>query len=460
MKFDTIIKNGTVVFPDREEKANIGIKDGKIAAVMACGEDCDGAYGEAAETVDARGLYVLPGVVDAHVHLCGPGRDGWEGFETGTKALAAGGTTCFVDMPLNNLPATTDGRTMAVKLAYTEGKSHVDYALYGGLVPGNEDRLSELSEAGVPAYKCFVASCGFGVEGDFVNVDDYTLYEGMKELARLGQTLSIHCENAAVCDGLAERARKEGRTDMRAYLDSRPVFAEVEAVRRVLYFGSVTGCRLHFVHLSSPEAVEAVLAAKQSGLSVTIETCPHYLCLTDEDCIRIGADAKCSPPIRSRKTVEGMWEKIMAGEIDVIASDHSPCPADMKAGDDMFTAWGGLSACQNLLDMMFDEAVKKRGLPSWKLMQMLSFRPAEIFGLPGKGSIAVGKDADFVLFNPDCPYTVSEETLFYRHKHSAYLGQTVGCRVVRTYVRGQLAYDGERAEFGEPFGKFLKKNER
>lgn len=449
MVYDKIIKNGRVVLPDQVLSIEIGIKDGKIAAL---GEK----LGQAAEEIDALGMYVLPGVVDAHVHLCEPGRTDWEGFVTGTKALAAGGTTCYVDMPLNNLPATIDGETARLKKQSAEGKNYVDYALYGGLVPHNLGKLHELSEEGAAAYKCFVASCGSGVPGDFKNVDDYALYMGMKELAGLGQTLSIHCENAAVCDGLAYEAQKNGKKDMRAYLDSRPVFAEVEAVRRVLYFGKVTGCRLHFVHLSCAEAVDEVLREKASGMPVTIETCPHYLCLTDEDCIRIGADAKCSPPIRSRECVEKMWEKVFSGEIDVLASDHSPCPFEMKENDgqDMFLAWGGLSACQNTLDLMFDEAVQKRGLSVCALMRMLSTNPARIFGLKNKGGILPGKDADLVFLDPDHSYTLCPDDLYYRHKHSVYVGRTIGCQVNRTYVHGRLVYDREKGIVGKALGKF------
>lgn len=207
MSYDTIIRNGKVVLAEQVINTQIGIKDGKITAL---GEE----LGDASEIIDAGGMYVLPGVVDAHVHLCEPGRTQWEGFITGTKALAAGGTTCYVDMPLNNLPATTDGETVKQKLESAKDKNYVDYALYGGLVPHNVEKLGELDKAGVAAYKCFVSTCGFDVPGDFKDVDDYTLYKGMMALKELGQTLSIHCENAVVCDKMGEAAQKEGKTDV------------------------------------------------------------------------------------------------------------------------------------------------------------------------------------------------------------------------------------------------------
>lgn len=451
MAYDLVILNGKVVLADRVVETAVAVSDGKIAAI---GDVQDGK-----ETVDAKGMYVLPGVVDAHVHLCEPGRTEWEGFETGTKALAAGGTTCYVDMPLNNLPATIDGETARIKLENAQGKNYVDYALYGGLVPHNLDRLEELDAAGVVGYKGFLSTCGFGVPGDFKNVDDYDLYRGMATLAKLGQTLSLHCENAVICDRLGDDAQAAGKTDMESYLDSRPIFTEIEAVRRALYLGQVTGCKLHFVHLSCAEAVQTVLAARAQGQDVTIESCPHYLNLAREDCVRVGAVGKCSPPIRSREEAEKLWAELLAGHIDILTSDHSPCPPSMKdTGGDMFKAWGGLSACQNVLDIMFDEAVQKRKMPPQDLMRLLSSNPAKIFGLGQKGELSVGKDADVVLLRPNAPYTLRAEDLYYRHKHSAYLGREIGCRVERTYVRGGLVFDREKGIVGAASGHFVKKD--
>lgn len=453
MSYDKIIKNGTVVLYDRTAQVDIGIKDGKIAAIAEtlCG----------GEEIDAQGMYVLPGAVDAHVHLCEPGRTEWEGFETGTRALAKGGTTCYVDMPLNNLPATIDGETAKIKLEAAKDKNYVDYALYGGLVPHNLGKLHELHEAGVTAYKCFVSTCGFGVAGDFKDVNDYALYKGMLELKELGQTLSIHCENALVCDLLAEEAQKNGKTDMDAYMDSRPIFAEVEAVRRVLYFGQVTGCKLHFVHLSCAEAVAEVIKAKNEGMDVTIESCPHYLNLSREICVeKLGPIGKCSPPIRCKAETEKLWEEVLKGHVDILTSDHSPCPPSMKHNEEqnMFQAWGGLSACQNVLDMMFDEAVQKRGMCACDLMKLLSYNPSKIFGLSSKGEIAFGKDADIVLLKPDSPYVLKAEDLEYRHKHSPYIGNEIGCQIMKTLVRGIVVYDKDCGFSDQPVGRFVRKD--
>lgn len=452
MNYDIVIKNGKVVLPDKVIKIEVAIKDGKIC-------DIGNGLNNSKNFVDAEGMYVLPGVIDAHVHLCEPGRTEWEGFETGTKAMASGGTTCYIDMPLNNLPATIDKDTANIKLKSASGKSYVDYALYGGLMPNNIDKLSELNDIGVVAYKCFISTCGFDVPGDFKNIDDYILYKGMLELKRLNQTLSIHCENAIICDRLAEDEKNKGKKDMNAYMDSRPIFAEVEAVKRVLYFGKVTGCNLHFVHLSSSEAVEEVIKAKKDGMNVSVESCPHYLCLTRDECVELGGVAKCSPPVRNKVEVEKLWEHLKNGDIDILTSDHSPCPPSMKSNEenDMFKVWGGMSACQNVLDIMFDEAVQKRGMNVIDLMKILATNPAKIFGLKNKGEISIGKDADIVLLKPNSPYILKSQNLQYKHKHSPYVGRKIGCQIMKTFVRGNLIYENDMGFIEEPVGKYIKK---
>lgn len=453
MSWDMLLAGGKVVLEDSVVDADVAVRDGRIAAL---GKE----LGDAKEVTDARGLYVLPGVIDGHVHLCEPGRTEWEGFETGTAALAAGGTTCYVDMPLNNLPATCDGESLRLKLEAASGKNRVDYALYGGVVPDNlgAGQLEELDRGGVVGYKAFLSTCGFGVPGDFKNINDYELYTGMKKLAELGQMIALHCENAAICDRMGEDAQAGGRTDMYAYLDSRPIFTEVESVRRALYIAKITGCKTHFVHLSSAEAVAAVLRSRQKGMDVSIESCPHYFALDRDQCKRIGAAAKCSPPIRSAEESEALWKELLAGSIDVLGSDHSPCPPSMKeSGGDIFKAWGGLSACQNMLDVMFDEAVQKRGMRPDRLMKLLSSNPARVFGIPGKGRIEPGLDADIVLLKPNSPYVLKTEDLLYRHKHSAYVGREIGCQVMKTILRGNVVYERGRGVVGVPSGRYVKK---
>ncbi|MED1949589.1 allantoinase AllB [Brevibacillus centrosporus] len=451
MKYDLLIKDGNVVFRDDVKRVDIAIQNGKIVAIAERIEEA------ADQVVDATGQFVMPGMIDAHVHICEPGRTEWEGFETGTKALAAGGTTTYIDMPLNALPATTTKEALALKLAAAEGKNYVDYAFYGGLVPGNLEKLQELSDAGVVAYKCFMATCGTELPDDFKNVDDYTLYTGMKKIAELGHMLAIHAENAEITDHLAQEKRKLGKVTASDYVASRPVFTEVDAVKRALFFAKQTGCKLHFVHISSADSVEEIMKARKEGVDVTLESCPHYFTITTRQFEEIGATAKCSPPLRDEWEQEKLWEALKQGKIDMLTSDHSPCPPAMKYSEtnNMFEVWGGITGCQNNVDLMFDEAVKKRSVPITEFVRMIATTPAERFRLRTKGEIAIAKDADIILLDPNQSYVVKPDSLHYRHKHSPYIQRTIHCRVTKTFVRGQLVFDLNEGIVGRPIGQFI-----
>ncbi len=451
MKHDLIIKGGNVVFRDEVRNVDIAIKDGKISVIA------EKIIDEAEQVVNAQGQYVMPGMIDTHVHICEPGRTEWEGFVTGTKALAAGGTTSYVDMPLNALPATIDRETLQIKQEAAKGKNYVDYALYGGLVPGNLDKLEELSEEGVVAYKCFMATCGTDIPNDFKNVDDYTLYAGMKKLAELDHMVSIHAENALITDRLGEEIAKQGKITAADYVASRPVFTEVDAVKRALYFARETGCKLHFVHISTEEAIDEITTARNEGQDVTVESCPHYFTITTAQFEELGPVAKCSPPLRSKEEKEKLWNKLIEGKIDMLTSDHSPCPFEMKesATNNMFEVWGGITGCQNNVDLMFDEAVLKRNVPVTDFVRMITANPAERFNIRNKGEIAVSKDADIILVDANQSYVVKKEDLYYRHQHSPYIGRTINCRVTKTFVRGNLVFDVNQGIVGDPIGQLV-----
>lgn len=456
MKYDLIIKSGKVVFRDEVKNVDIAVKDGKISAIA---ETIDS---EAAQIVDAKGQYVMPGMIDTHVHICEPGRTEWEGFVTGTKALAAGGTTSYVDMPLNALPATVDREALQLKIDTAKGKNYVDYALYGGLVPGNLDKLKELSDEGVVAYKCFMATCGTDLPDDFKNVDDYTLYMGMKKLAELGHVLSIHAENAVITDRMGQEMVKQGRITATDYVASRPVFTEVDSVKRALFLAKETGCKLHFVHISTAEAVEEIIKARNEGQDVTVESCPHFFTITTAQFEEIGPVAKCSPPLRDEVEQEKLWQKLIEGKIDMLTSDHSPCPLEMKYSDtnNIFEVWGGISGCQNNVDLMFDEAVLKRNVPVTDFVRMIASNSAQRFNLPSKGEIGVSKDADIILVDPNQSYVVQKEDLYYRHQHSPYVGRKINCRVTKTFVRGNLVFDVNEGIVGEPIGQLVTYNKK
>jgi allantoinase len=428
VSYDLLIRGGTVVAPGTApQKLDVGIGDGVIAELGA------ELPGEARKEIDARGLHVLPGVVDAHVHLNDPGRTSWEGIETGTRALAAGGTTSAIDMPLNSQPPVVDAAAFEAKRERVERLAAVDMALWGGLVPGNLDAMEELAARGVVGFKAFMSASGVD---EFPRADDLTLYEGMARAAGLGLPVAVHAENEAITAALAARARAHGGRSVRDYLASRPVFAEIEAIGRAIAIAQDTGCALHVVHVSTGGGVALVTEARARGFDVTCETCPHYLVLTDEDAERLGAIAKCAPPLRAVREVEALWTALARGELPIVASDHSPAPAALKSGEDAFAWWGGISGAQTLLALLLTNGHHGRGLPLELIASVTSASPARRFRLSGKGTVAVGADADLVLVDLDAEYLLAAEELEYRHKHSSFVGLSLRARVVRTLVRG------------------------
>ena len=441
--YDLIIRGGTVVGIG---ESDIGVADGKIAAVEP---DLEGAV---VEEVDAEGLHVFPGAIDAHVHFNEPGRTHWEGFATGSQALAAGGMTSFIEMPLNAYPPTNDAESFDEKVAHAKASSVVDFAFYGGLVPGNLEHMEGLAERGVSGFKAFMSTTG---TIDFQPADDLTLYEGMEKAAELGLPVLVHAENKGITDKLSLRRIGTLRTSVRDYLDSRPVVAELEAIQRAILFAEETGCSLHVVHVSTGRGVALVAAARKRGVNVTCETCAHYLVLDEEDAEALGAIAKCAPPLRPQEELESLWEHIEEGNVEFITSDHSPCPLEMKVGDDMFRAWGGIAGCQSLLNVMLDEGHHGRGLPLEEVAGLLSGKVVDRFGFSEKGRLEVGSDADLALVDLDGISTLRREDLWYRHKMSPYVGRAFTGKVVRTIVRGTTVFR-EGKITSEPVGQLIR----
>ena len=433
MPWDLLIRGGEVVTPDGVRRADIAVENEKIVEVAP------ELSGGSRETIDATGLHVFPGLIDPHVHFNEPGRTEWEGFATGSSALAAGGGTCFFDMPLNSSPPTLDGPSFDLKRQAAEANSRTDFALWGGLTPGNLDKMEELAERGVIGFKAFMSNSGIE---DFARADDLTLHRGMSIAAKLGLPVAVHAESEELTSRLSAEASRAGKRAVRDYLQSRPVIAEIDAIRRAIAFARDTGCSLHVVHISSAEGSMEVVEGKHATYDpgveppmITGETCPHYLTLTEDDVEQIGAAAKCAPPLRSREQVERLRVQLGHGGIDLVASDHSPAPTSMKRDPNFFKVWGGVSGIQSTLSILLDLTV-----PLTRVAELTSECAAKRFGIDGKGQMKAGNDVDLALVDIGASYELTRDMLLDRHKHSPYVGRTFRGVVKRTIVRGHTVF--------------------
>lgn len=408
----------------RGDQNDIGVEDGRIAAIAP-----ELPHGK--QEISMTGLTVLPGLIDVHLHFNEPGRTEWEGAATGSRALAAGGGTLFFDMPLNSTPCTVNAIEFDRKAAALSAASITDFGLWGGIIPGNCGALAELAERGAVGFKAFL--CNSGLE-EFPRADDLTLYEAMREAARLDLPVAVHAESEEITSRLTQRLTSQGRHNVRAFLESRPLLAEVEAISRAGLIAREAGCRLHIVHISSGSGVAAALEARALGTDISVETCPHYLLFTEEDLERIGALAKCAPPLRSNVEREALWAAVRRGDVDVIASDHSPCPPELKNRDDFFSIWGGIAGVQWTLPVLIDGALEPERIAS--LIRSGAMR----FGIEAKGRVAPGFDADLTLVDLKPTQKITPEILHQRHKITPYMGRTLRGVVRATIRRGEVIY--------------------
>ncbi|HKV12639.1 MAG TPA: allantoinase AllB [Thermoanaerobaculia bacterium] len=438
MKSGLVLRSQRVVTPQEIRPASVWIREGRIERVAAPDEVPSGAPVE-----DFGEMVVMPGIVDTHVHINEPGRTEWEGFETATRAAAAGGITTLVDMPLNSIPATTTREGLRAKVEVARGQCQVDAGFWGGVVPGNAGELPGLWQDGVLGFKAFLAPSGVD---EFQHVEEKDLREALPVLARLGAPLLVHAELPGPIEaaaGVWEGAGPAGLREYSRYLRSRPDAAEVEAVELLVRLCRETGARVHVVHVSSAEVLPILRRARAEGLPLTAETCPHYLTFTAEEIPEGALAFKCAPPIRSRENRERLWEALREGLLDLVATDHSPSPVDrkqVKTGD-FRGAWGGIASLQLSLPAVWTEA-RKRGFKPADLAEWMCAAPARLAGLQDrKGAIAPGRDADLVVWDPDAHFMVEPLSLQHRHKRTPYAGRTLDGVVHRTLLRGETVYD-------------------
>jgi allantoinase len=421
MSSEWTIRSRRAVLPEGISPATIRVRNGVIQSVESYRRRAD---------EDAGDLVIMPGLVDTHVHINEPGRTEWEGFASVTRAAAAGGITTVIDMPLNSIPATTSVEALQTKIAAANGQCYVDVGFWGGAIPGNGKELNALFDAGCFGFKCFLSPSG--VE-EFPALNKQDLREVMCQLSRLEARLLVHAELPEFI-----QSPPAGRRYLE-YMNSRPKIAEDAAIELLLKLSSETGCPIHIVHLSSADSVQQLRIAREQGARVSVETCPHYLTLRAEEIPDGATGYKCAPPIREGANCEALWDALRAGVIDMVVSDHSPCPLHMKklTSGDFQAAWGGISSLQLTLPVLWTEA-SRRGFTEADVVRWMSTAPADMARLSGrKGRLSPGYDADLVVWDPSEKFTVDASRLKHRHTLTPYTGRRLRGVVKATYVRGQ-----------------------
>lgn len=427
---DLVIRGARVVTPAGVRAASVHVRDGRIARVAAWDD-----LPLSPAVVDAGEYLVMPGVVDTHVHVNEPGRTEWEGFDCATHAAAAGGVTTILDMPLNSIPATTTAAALEMKRHAAKGKSVVNVEYIGGVIPGNSGELEGLRDAGVRAFKCFLSPSGVP---EFPAVTESDLREAFPILERLGLPLMVHAEDpACLLPGPAG-----GSLRYADWLASRPIAAERSAIEMLVRLMEILPARVHIVHLSSASSLDVVRAAKARGLPITVETCPHYLTFAAEEMPDGATEYKCAPPIRSAAERDALWSALIAGEIDFVASDHSPCPPILKEPDsDFFGAWGGIVSLQISLPAVWTGA-RLRGVGPERIAEWMSAAPARLAGLGNrKGAIEQGYDADITIWSTEGSFILDPDMLEHRHHVTPYAWREMYGSVVATYVAGKVVFD-------------------
>ncbi|MBK7431294.1 MAG: allantoinase AllB [Bacteroidetes bacterium] len=424
-----------IVTPNGVISGCLIVKDGKITEIDEfLPGDFDG------EIEMAKDLFIMPGLIDPHVHINEPGRTQWEGFETATTAAAASGITLLVDMPLNSSPVTTNVTNFKLKLEAAKDKLNVNVGFWGGVIPGNRNELDDLLKSGVLGLKAFLTHSGID---DFPNTEKADLKNALQIIKKYNRPLLVHCELTEDHPGIAEH--KNNPNDYMSYLRSRPKEWENKAIAMMIDLCRETEAHVHIVHLSSAEALPMIAEAKAEGLNLTVETAQHYLTLNAEDIPNGETIYKCAPPIRERENNNKLWDALKSGLIDFVATDHSPAPPDLKeiSSGDLSKAWGGIAGLQFALCSLWTEA-KRRNFSVEDIAKWLSASPADFLGLSNKGKLENGADADFFIWDPNGTTTFSSEEIHHRHKVSPYAGKPFAGKVHKTFINGELIYENNK----------------
>jgi len=446
MEFDLVIRSQQVITDIGGRPAAVCVKDGKIVKIAGFSDIV-----KAKQDLTITGA-LIPGLVDSHVHINEPGRTEWEGFESATKAAAAGGITTVIDMPLNSIPPTVNVESLAIKKAAAKGKCSIDVGFWGGSIPGNVKDLEPLLKEGVFGFKCFLLHSGVD-EFPASSLDD--LSAALEVLAKNDALMIVHAEDSIAI----ERSTKPSSRSYAEFLASRPKGAENVAIAQLIEEARRSQAKVHVLHLSSGDSLSLIRSAKADGVKITAETCPHYLALTSEEIVDGATHYKCCPPIREQRNQDELWQGLEAGIIDQIVSDHSPCTEDLKIFDigDFQRAWGGISSLQLGISIIWTQALA-RGITLWQLTKWMAEKPAQLAGLAHKGAIAVGMDADFAEFDTEKEFRVEPKELFHKNQFTPYQGKFLKGKVKQTWLGGELIYkDG--AMINSPQGKFLIRGE-
>ena len=442
---DLALVGARVVLPDGDvTQTDIGIRDGRIATIGAGALDAD-------ERLDLGGLTVLPGVIDQHFHTFRG--FGWETHANGTRAAARGGVTTVVDMPLED-PAVLTAEVLADKLAEIEGLCHVDYACFGGYLAADPDEMTAMAQAGVSAYKLFTG--GVAPPGMYPGVDHGQALDALRRAAALGLPTTVHCEDPEIVEWETRRIQASGRADAAAWDAARPWFAETSAAQTIGLLARVSGARVIVAHVSSPQTIEAIDAARRHGSDIWAETCHHYLCASLED-MASDTRQKWNPPSRDRASIDQLWEHLRAGRIHAIASDHAP--SHKQPDLDVWTQNPGAgNGSEVMLSLVATEALHRRGIGIARIAQAFCATPARLFGLaPRKGAIRIGADADFTVLETDGRRTLDARDLLYHDQEpwSPFDGRELRVYPMYTIVRGRVVCaEGELV--GEPAGRFVR----